>query len=338
MSKFKAVVVGAGGISGAWFPPLLAEKVNIVGVVDINVAAARQRAEEHKLACETSDNLAGTLKRTRPDFVVDLTIPEAHGKVVCTALRHGCHVIGEKPMAGSMAEARRMVRAAREAEKLYMVSQSRRYDAVHDAARRLIASGKIGKITTVQCDFFMGAHFGGFREEMPSPLILDMAIHHFDLARYFTGLDPRAVYAKEFNPAGSWYQGDVSASCIFEMSDGAMFTYRGSWCAEGCPTSWNGSWRFIGEKGTILLENDQPARGQVVAGDKPAFHVKLKDIHAPKPTLKFLKQHGALREFLAYLRTGRQPQGECHDNIKSLAMVFAAIESNQKSKRLAVRV
>lgn len=337
MSNIQAVVVGAGGISGAWFPPLLAEKVNVVGIVDINAASARARAEEYKLSCETSDDLARTLKRTRPDFVVDLTIPAAHCNVTCTALRLGCHVIGEKPMADSMAEARKMVRAAEAADKLYMVSQSRRYDAVHESARRLIASGKIGKITTVQCDFFIGAHFGGFRDKMPSPLILDMAIHHFDLARFFTGLDPKAVYAKEFNPAGSWYAGDVSASCIFEMSDDAMFTYRGSWCAEGCHTSWNGSWRFIGEKGTILLENDQPAHGQVVADNKPAFHVKLKDIHAPKPTLKYPTQHGALREFLAYLRTGEKPQGECHDNIKSLAMVFAAIESNTKQKRVIVR-
>lgn len=56
------------------------------------------------------------------------------------------------------------------------------------------------------------AHFGGFRDKMPSPLILDMAIHHFDLARYMSGADPVAVYAKEFNPAGSWYKGDVSAT------------------------------------------------------------------------------------------------------------------------------
>ena len=116
-----------------------------------------------------------------------------------------------------------------------------------------------------------------------------------------------------------------------------MFTYRGSWCSEGCPTSWNGSWRFIGEKGTILLENDQPAHGQVVAGKESAFNVKLKDIHAPKPALKYLKQHGAVREFLAYLRTGETPQGECHDNIQSLAMVFSTIESSKKHKRVVVK-
>lgn len=340
MSRFKTVVVGAGGISRAWFPPLLDNKVEIVGIVDLNVAAARARAKEYRLECEVSDQIAKTLQRTLPDFVVDLTVPSAHCAVTCTALRNGCHVLGEKPMAGSMAEARRMVRTAEETGRLYMISQSRRYTAVHDATRRLLASGKIGNITTVQCDYFMGPHFGGFREEMPSPLILDMSIHHFDLARFFTDLAPRTVYAKEFNPAGSWYKGDASASCIFEMSDGAMFTYRGSWCAEGCPTSWNGSWRFLGEKGTVLLESDQPARGQAVAGKTTGFQAKLRDLRAPKPTptaMKYVNQHGALREFLTYLRAGKQPQCECHDNLQSLAMVFSAIESSRKGKRVVVR-
>ncbi len=48
--------------------------------------------------------------------------------------------------------------------------------------------------------------------------------------------------------------------------------------------------------------------------------------------------HGALREMLRFLRTGRTPQTECHDNIKSLAMVLAAIESARKGRRVPVRM
>jgi hypothetical protein len=48
-------------------------------------------------------------------------------------------------------------------------------------------------------------------------------------------------------------------------------------------------------------------------------------------------QHGALREFLQAIQGGPAPQGECHDNIKSLAMVFAVIESSNKKRRVAIR-
>ncbi len=337
MSQERAIVVGAGGISGAWFPPLLAERVEVQAVVDLNLESARSRIVQYDLGAEASTDLSAMLTKYQPDFVVDLTVPEAHCAVTCMALRAGCHVIGEKPMASSMAEARRMVRASEESGKLYMVSQSRRWDAKHDQVARVVRGGRLGELTTINCDFYIGAHFGGFRDEMPSPLILDMSIHHFDLARFMTGADPVSVYCKEFNPKGSWYKGDPAASAIFEMSDGVVFSYRGSWCAEGCPTSWNGDWRFIGTQGSLVYERDQPPRGQVVA-NHTGFSRKLKDLKVPAERVKYLAMHGALREMLTFLRTGRLPQTECHDNIKSLAMVFAAMESSRKGRKVMVNV
>ena len=56
-------------------------------------------------------------------------------------------------------------------------------------------SGAIGDITTVTVDFYVGAHFGGFRAEMDHVLLLDMAIHSFDEARFLSGTDPVAVTA-----------------------------------------------------------------------------------------------------------------------------------------------
>ena len=335
MAKEKVVIVGAGGISNAWFPPLLAEKVNIVGVVDLNADNARRQIAKYAVDCEVSSDLPGLLKKQQPDFVLDLTIPDAHCEVTVTALKSGCHVGGEKPMAASLAQARKMIKASEDSGKLFMTSQSRRWDKNLDPAQNLIHKGALGQITTVNCDFYIGAHFGGFRDEMDSPLILDMAIHHFDLARYFTGLDAVAVYAHEFNPHGSWYRGDVAATCIFEMSNGAIFTYRGSWCAEGCHTSWNGDWRFVGDKGTLLNEKDQGSRGEIVT-DADGFHRAKKELKIPAPKIKHGGMHGALREMLAFLRTGKTPQTECHDNFKSLAMVLAAIESSHKKKKVAV--
>lgn len=333
MKKFSCVVVGAGSISGAWFPRLKAEKVLVKGVVDLNLERARVNMAKHGIKADVSDNLEQTLSRHRPDFVVDLTVPDAHAAVTCKALAAGCHVIGEKPMASSMAEARRMVSAAEKAGLIYMVSQSRRYVPRHKALGKAIARGKIGGLTSLNCDFFMGCHFAGFRSEMDSPLILDMSIHHFDLARMISGADPVSVYAHEYNPAGSWYKGDVAANCIFEMSNGLIFTYRGSWCAEGMKTSWHGDWRIIGEKGTILYQRDNQPVVETVSG-KTGFFRKTRQSQVADAAMRYQGQHGALREFLAALDGGATPQGECHDNIKSLAMVFGAIKSSRTGRRV----
>lgn len=336
MAKEKIVIVGAGGIFKAWAPHLLREKLEVAAIVDLDQQAAQQKKEEYGFKCETSSDLAGTLKKFRPDFVIDLTIPAAHCPVTCAALQAGCDVIGEKPMADSMAAAQQMVRTADEAGRLYMVSQSRRWEACPAACRNLVNDGRIGELTTANCDFYIGAHFSGFRAAMESPLILDMAIHHFDLVRMITGKDPLAVYAHEFNPSGSWYQGAAAATCIFEMTDGVVFTYRGSWCAEGFQTAWNGNWQFIGTRGGVRYENDadpEMCLADEASGGFILQHPPQKiDVRPVEPA----GMGGALAEMLRYKRTGEMPQTECHDNIKSLAMVFAAMESARKKQRILI--
>jgi predicted dehydrogenase len=162
-----------------------------------------------------------------------------------------------------------------------------------------------------------------------------MSIHHFDLARFLAGVDPVAVCANEFNPRGSWFEGDASAICLFEMTDGVIFSYRGSCCAEGFHTSWDGDWRIIGSQGTLLYRPDQAPKAQVVAGDT-GFYRPLSDVTIPVSELQMTDMHGALREMLRFLRTGERPQTECHDNIKSLAMCYAAIDSSRQASRLSI--
>lgn len=332
----KAVVVGAGSISNAWFPHLIQEKVDIPAVVDLKIEAAQAQIKKFGLKATAYTKLEAALEEHQPDFVIDLTIPEAHHEVTITALQAGYPVLGEKPMAANMDDAKEMVRVSNKTGKMYAVSQSRRWEKNHDILRRTIESGVIGKVTTIKCDFFLGAHFGGFRDEMPSPLLLDMAIHHFDMARFFTGADPIAVYAKEFNPAGSWYKGDASASCIFEMTDDIVFTYVGSWCSEGCNTSWSGHWRVIGEEGTLMYELEELPYGEVVEPGKTGFVRPVKKIKVADSPLEAFGMHGAICEMIEFIKTGKTPQTECNDNIKSLAMVFAAVESSKKKQRIVI--
>ena len=61
---------------------------------------------------------------------------------------------------------------------------------------------------------------------MESPLLLDMAIHQFDQARFVAGVEPVAVSCHEFDPAGSWYEGRASAICTFELAMGRLLLSR----------------------------------------------------------------------------------------------------------------
>jgi predicted dehydrogenase len=335
----RAVLVGCGGISRTWLRAIQEmPDVAIVGLVDIVEDSARARAQEFDLASvPIHTDLTETLAATEPDVVFNCAIPEAHMEVTLEALAHGCHVLGEKPLADSMANARTMVAAAQEAGKLFAVIQNRRYDPQVRCLRHLIESGAVGPLTTVHTDFYIGAHFGGFRDRMEHVLLLDMAIHTFDAARLITGADPVSVYCKEWNPPGSWYDHDASAVAIFEMTDDIVYTYRGSWCAEGLHTTWEGDWRVIGQRGSITWDGADAMEAEVAREtDALIWDTERVEVPAFDPRDKVGAHAGVIREFVRCVQTGAIPETICTDNIKSLAMVFGAIKSAELGRPVPV--
>lgn len=340
-NKIKVVLVGCGGMSGTWLN--VSKRIpdlEIVGLVDINEEAAKKKAADFGLNnALISTDLVDTLNNISPDVVFDCTVPEAHFDVTLESLRHGCHVLGEKPMVDSVEKAKEIVKVANETGKLFAVIQNRRYDQNIRRLRNFLESKQIGAITTVNCDFYIGAHFGGFRDHMRHVLLLDMAIHTFDAARFITGADAEAVYCLEWNPSGSWYDYDASAVAIFEMTNGIIYTYRGSWCAEGLNTTWESDWRIIGEKGTVTWDGGGGFHAQA-AEYSGGFFSSLKELDIPQydPRGKVGGHEGLIREFIRCVQTGEIPETICSDNIKSLAMVFGAIESAESKKRVEIKL
>ncbi|GAA2758519.1 Gfo/Idh/MocA family protein [Actinopolymorpha rutila] len=326
----RALQVGAGGMGRGWLRTLLAyEEVELVGVADLDVARAKEALEQAGAGdVATGPTVEALADQVRPDFVVDVTIPEAHHPVTMEALRRGLPVLGEKPLAASLAESLELTAAAQAYDRLFMVSQSRRYDANLFAFRRQLR--QLGRLGILTAEFFKAPHFGGFRDAMDHPLVLDMAIHAFDSARFLLEADPVAVYCEEYNPGWSWYAGDAAATAIFEFDGGLRYVYTGSWCSPGQETSWNAAWRASGEHGTALWDGDGLPTLEIVEGGETAPEGDTSEAD-PHPGIA-----GSLREFVAALRTGTTPMGTARDNVASLAMVYAAIESARDRRRVLV--
>ena len=336
--QYKAILVGCGSISKAWLKQSSGfDDLRIAGYVDLNIEQAKLRRSEFGPAdAYVGTSLTDALKNVKAEIMFDCTIPEAHSSTTIEALNAGLHVLGEKPMADTMANAKRMVDAAKANKRRYAVIQNRRYMDNTVAYRDMVQSGALGELTALTSDFFIGAHFGGFRDSMEHVLLLDMAIHTFDMARFISGKDAVSVYAREWNPKGSWYKHGASALCVFEMTGGSVYTYQGSWCAEGMNTSWEAVWRAVGTKGSAVWDGKDGINGQTVA-KTGSFISEMTDL--PKPSrapLKHTFHAGVIREFLDSLASGKTPQTDCEDNIKSLAMVHAAIESAVSGKTVKV--
>ena len=340
MTKLRVVAAGCGRMSTNFLKAALETgEVEIVGLVDPEPGRAEERRAELGLdGAAIGPDLRAMLGATQPDAVFDIVVPAVRHGIATMALEHGCHILTEKPMADTMANARDLVRAARAAGRVHAVVQNRRYHPGVRRIARFLRDGHIGEVTQLHCDFFLGPHFGGFREEMRHVLLLDMAIHTFDVGRLFAGTTSRSVWCREWNPPNSWYAHDASAIAVFEMEGGAMFTYRGSWCAEGLRTSWESAWRIVGTRGTLLWDGDDDIRAEVVGQGRTALFTNTEPVTVPPldPRDRVGGHRGIVEDFVAAIRTGQQPETAGPENIKSLAMVFGAIESAETNQVVAI--
>lgn len=326
------VVVGAGGMGRAWIGTVLrSEAVRLVGVVDVVPGTAERAVAEVVPEQRRAEVVAGTdllqvAAASGARAVVDVTIPAAHHPVTADALHAGLPVLGEKPCAATLAEALSLAGHAEATGKLFMVSQSRRHNPhLHEARRLADELGGAGMVTTF---FSRAPRFGGFREEMAHPLIVDMAIHAFDAGRVLIPANPVSVDATSSNPPWSWYDGDAVATVSIRYDDGSVHAYTGSWCSPGEETSWNGRWTLSCPEGTVAWDGDAvPAATRADGTPVPG--------RAPAPE-ELWELDASLDAFARAVREGTTPDSEVHANIWTQAIVEAAVRSADEGRRVTL--
>lgn len=329
----KFIQVGVGGFGGGWLRRLLGTRgVDVVGAVDVNEAGLRHAVDAYGLDAERCHgSLTEALEATNADAVLCVTPPAVHRRVAVEAMRAGLHVLTEKPLAETRADCRAMAKVARETGRICAVSQQYRYRSDMLAMTRAIQRGRIGEVGQVTIEFAKGVHFGGFRQKMAYPVLQDMAIHHVDLIRAVTGLDAVRARGEAWNPPWSHYDGDCSSSVVFEMNNGARVMYNTCWCSQGSFSDWNGNWRIEGTRGTVVYQDGKVA-GMTVGGE---YQVKRNWALKPRAT-KRAEQDYVLAGFLRAVRGGASPDTTVEDNLKSMGMVFAALEAVKTGRRVKV--
>jgi predicted dehydrogenase len=338
----QAVLVGCGSMSKVWLEAARQiEGVTIAGLVDLDRSRAESRAKEFGLSeILIGDNLQAVLEKANPEVVFDVVVPAARHDIAIAAFNQGCHLLTEKPLADSREHAAAIISAARRANRRHAVVQNRRYLAEVRRIRRFLDSGAIGAPTSIHADFFVAPHFGGFREEMNHILLLDMAIHTFDAARYMVNGEPKSVLCQEWEPKNSWWQQGSSAMAMFDLGHGIVFTYRGSWCADGFRSSWESSWRIVGERGSLIWDGFDDFRAERTTKVREGLFDQIEPVVIPSldPADRVGGHLGVMQDFVAAIEKGGEPETSGTDNIKSLAMVFGAIESAETGRRLAIAI
>lgn len=324
----KIIQVGVGGFGASWLDILVQSKEwEIVAIVDINPETLKSAVNKYPfLLGKAFDSFKKCLKKVEADAILNVTPPSFHKEISILALKEGLHVLVEKPLSDNFKDAVKIVEEAEKHGKNLMVSQNYRYRKLPRTIRKSIEESLIGKISYCLLNFQKGPRFGGFREQMPYPLLIDMSIHHFDLARYILGKNPVSVYADSWNPHWSWFKGDACLNLIFIFEDDIHFNYSGSWVSTGKDTSWDGEWEIYGDKGTIIWKGDIK---KIVQGKEEKMEVI---------ELEREDRYLVLYEFWKSIVEKREPETSGKDNLKSLAMVFKSLESIKKGKKIKITI
>jgi predicted dehydrogenase len=332
MDPLRVLQVGLGGWGRDWAQRVIPEvpEVDVVGYVDPDPGALAQLKDTLGVAPERCFlTVEHAIETTKPEAVlVTATLP-GHAPVTRAALRAGLHVLVEKPFAETLDVARQLVDLAADQGKVLMVSQNYRFFPAARKVAELVSEARLGRLHEVSIDFRRyspaTANGRGRHHFEDQPLLVDMSIHHFDLLRLILDSEPLRIYCEAWNPAWSAFSGPSVAVASIDFGDDVVVSYRGSWVSTGPVTPWSGEWRMDFEHGQIFwtCRDDEGARRDRVVIQKPEGKPRV----IPLPALAQTDRWGTLTEFANAVREGREPECSGRDNLATLGLVAAAVES-----------
>lgn len=338
-AEYRVVVAGCGAMANEWISYAVKHtEIEIVGLVDIRVESAQTMGEKHGLTCPVFTDISQAIEATAANLVFDITVPSSHFSIASKALEAGCHVFTEKPLAETMEQCNEIVNMAGRTGLSHAVMQNRRYDPHIRSLRGLITSGAIGRTGSISASFFLAPHFGGFREAMDSPLLLDMAIHTFDQARFISGADPVSVYCQEFNPPGSWYEGNAADHLYLRnvrrlriLLSGLVVCGRRAYVLGSVMAGPGGT-------GAAIWDGRDMPYAEIIGGGEASgqFLNEYERVEGPAVQMKETFHQGCLEEMFRSLAEQRPAETDCRDNRYSMAMVLGALESTRTGSKLNI--
>ncbi len=273
--KLKVGIIGTGGISGAHIDGYqkLPELCEIVSLCDINQDAVNAVGERLGVAGRFTDYEEMLSKGPQLDVVSVCTPNNYHRGPTVAALEAGCHVLCEKPIAGSAADGAAMVAAAQKAGRRLMIGLHNRWNANSQAIKSFIDKGALGHVYHAKAIATRRRgipSWGRFYEKAYStggPLI-DIGVHILDLTLYMMGFPkPVAVTGFCYDPIGTkkaaenigwgpWnhrkFDVEDYAVGLIRFEGGVSVLLEASWAMNKDDEAFN--FQILGDKGGAQLD------------------------------------------------------------------------------------
>lgn len=339
----RIAIVGCGRITQRLALPQLRgfKKAKVASLIDMDASAARSLVKRFRLAdCRVETRWKQAVRRPDIDAVA-VNVPNAlHAEVAVAALSAGKHVLVEKPIATSLREADAIIASARKARRCLMVEQTQRFDPMHETARAVLESGKLGKITRLHGllghagpEYWSGKKASWFADKRVSGggALIDVGIHLVDLLRWLSGKSVRRVCCS-LATLEKRIAVEDNAGLLLEFTDGTLGSCEVSWTTR----PYEISTQFYGKRATLRTR----------FGDK---HPVAIDWCKPRPdpnkpagpeypaVSSASRVGGPYPYFIDCILKGRKPFCSGEEGRATLAVVLAAYESARTKRWVEIR-
>lgn len=343
-------MIGVGGMARHWINVVWGahhERMAFAGLVDVNEALLRETGETLGVpSSRLFTDVAKAFAQVEADYCCVVTPPQFHRQAVELACGRGMHVLSEKPIASTWEDCAAIYRAVQSSGVKMMVTQNYRYTPRILTLKKTV--GELGRVNYAVCryasDYRKLLSWGArFRHEMSHSLLVEASIHHFDQLRNLTSADCQTMTGFEWHPgqirggpnqfAGSdSFMGETNGLFVMQMTDGAFSSYEGNNLATGKTNTWHSEYyRVECEGGAAVLDADHVVRIEERTADNT---LQVLEIATERPKWEGHVAIGA--QFLDWLDGGDAPATALQDNIKSAAMLFAAIEAGDSGQAVNV--
>ncbi|MBF0705943.1 Gfo/Idh/MocA family oxidoreductase [Alkalihalobacillus hwajinpoensis] len=342
MNELKIGVIGCGSIAKHRHLPEYAAntQIKIAAVCDI----VKTRADETAVlyGAKSYESYEELLQNSEIDAVSVCTPNYLHAPISIAALKAGKHVLCEKPMATSRADAEEMIEAARTSGKKLMIAHNQRFVPSHAKARDILASGEIGKVYSFRTAFGHPGPEGWSvdgkdswffeKEKAFIGAMGDLGVHKTDLIRYLLNEEIVEVGSFVETSAKEFATVDDNAVCILKSESGIIGTLAASWAYTA---SEDNSTIIYGEKAILRLEDD-PVNSLVVqyqTGEVVKY--ELGGIQTNDSGGQSSSQ--VIDKFVDSIVSDRDVPVSGMEGMNSLQVVLAALESNETKKIVNLR-
>jgi len=252
LHKIKIAVQGVGLIGRRHCDHIAANPDTVLSALIDPMPTARAVAEQYNVPLFASfDDM---LARHRPDGIIIATPNALHVSHGLAAVAAGIPVLVEKPLADDPASGQSLVEAAEQSGVPLLVGHHRRHNPMIQAAKAMVASGRLGEIVAVHGSFWLSKPDDYYdvawrREPGAGPVLVNL-IHDVDLLRYLCG-EVVAVQAMVSNRQRGFAVEDT-ATVLLRFANGALGTVTVS---DTIPAPW--SWEMTTGENPAYPQSDQ---------------------------------------------------------------------------------